>query len=136
MAMRVFLIGVLGAWLLPVSAFAQLLSDTPRCVTVKNATDIELIGHVETLLYTAPDGTMTQHDVNLGLKPGEEKPVCSTGPFFDGYRLRVVARTTVPQYSCLVETGKTVTISSTYDDEDQRVITMDCLREGARPPAP
>lgn len=119
------------------AAQAQLISPQPLCLTVQNDTDIDMIAHVETVLYTAPDGTMTQHDVNLGLAPGKARETCSTGPFFEGFRLRVVARTTVPQYSCLSGMGRTVVISSTRDDEGQRVITMDCLREGrVRPVAP
>lgn len=118
-------------FLIAPSARAQLLSETPLCVKLINATGNEALGHVETAEYYDADGNLSWHRSAFRIAKDAEQDVCSTGPFFDGYRLRVVVKTLIPLYSCLTEMNKTITISYQMPPSGIRELVMDCPSEKA-----
>lgn len=110
-------------------ATAQLISPEPLCVQLVNTTNGEVLGHVETTEYHDPEGNLSWHRSNFRLEANGEQEVCSTGPFFEGYRLRVVVKTIMPLYSCLTEMNRVIHIERRMSDIGINELVMDCPSE-------
>ena len=134
MKMRFFLLLALIA-LVPFAAHAQVFSDKPLCLTLANKAGNEVTGHIETDQFRDPSGKLSWHRSNFRLADKEERQVCSTGPFFEGYKLRVVVKTVIPLYSCKTEMNRTVTITRGTDEYGLNTYFMDCPNEKAAPTA-
>lgn len=110
-------------------ANAQIISPEPLCLVLKNATSDEVLGHVETAEFYDDAGKLSWHKSNFRLRSTEDQTICSTGPFFDGYQLRVVVKTLIPLYSCLTEMNKTITIQRRKNPLGIQELVMDCPPE-------
>lgn len=110
-------------------ARAQVFSDAPLCLKIHNTIDHEVLGHIETAEYYDDAGKLSWHRSNFRIKEDETKEVCSTGPFFDGYKLRIVIKTLMPLYSCKTEMNRTVTLSNQTDENGITLPVADCPSE-------
>ena len=110
-------------------AQAQVFSDQPLCLVVYNSTDREVVGHVETDAFYDVTGKLSWHRQNFRLDVQKEERVCSTGPFFKGYKLRVVIKTIMPLYSCKTDMNRKITISRKIDETGFNTYVMDCPSE-------
>lgn len=115
--------------ILTLPAHAQLLSEEPLCLKIVNAVGNEVLGHIETAEYYDENGSLSWHKSNFRLAIDAEQDVCSTGPFFDGYKLRVVVKTLIPLYSCLTEMNHTITITRQENAQGIKELVMDCPSE-------
>ena len=71
------------------------------CFKLRNTAPYGVIGDVATARMPRPeDGQEVTHTANFRLKEGEEIPMCTTGPFFPGQKLRITLRTLVPIFEC------------------------------------
>jgi hypothetical protein len=111
------------------AARAQVFSDQPLCLVVYNSTDREVVGHVETDAFYDVTGKLSWHRQNFRLDVQKEERVCSTGPFFKGYKLRVVIKTIMPLYSCKTDMNRKITISRKIDETGFNTYVMDCPSE-------
>ena len=111
------------------AASAQVFSEEPLCVNLANMTGDEVLGHIETDEYYDESGKLSWHRSNFRLQADETRQVCSTGPFFDGYTLRIVLKTIVPLYSCLTEMNRDVAIRTFTDAQGTRTLSADCPSE-------
>ena len=93
------------------SVQAQLLSPYPYCFTITNKANWTVYGDVESKPYTSPNGTLTHHRSNFRLESGDKTRVCTSGPFYDGYRMRFVLRTLIPIFECYTLANRDVTIT-------------------------
>lgn len=110
-------------------AQAQVFSDHPLCLTIYNGTDREVVGHVETDAFYDVTGKLSWHRQNFRLDVQKEERVCSTGPFFKGFKLRVVIKTIMPLYSCKTDMNRKITISRKIDETGFNTYVMDCPSE-------
>ena len=108
---------------------AQVFSDTPLCITLKNNAGHEVLGHIETDAFYDSNGKMSWHRSNFKLQPDAEQQACSTGPFFEGYQLRVVLKSLMPLYSCKTEMNRIITITRGKDENGIDGVTADCPSE-------
>jgi hypothetical protein len=122
--------------LLATPAQAQIFSDTPMCLTLYNSLDYEVLGHIETAEFHDEAGKLSWHRSNFRLAPEEQKKVCATGPFFDGYKLRIVLKTIMPLYTCLSDMDRIVTISKKTDENGIVMPVADCPEEKPKSQAP
>ena len=95
---------ICGAALLIVScltipATAGDVTPFQECATLRNAADQEVMGVIKTESFKYK-GQMVRHEKNFDLKDGETAEVCSTGPFFPGYKVELTIRTIMPLFSC------------------------------------
>lgn len=127
--MRLFIISVLVIAFLNTPAQAQLISEQPLCVTLYNNSENEILGHIETASYTDLENNISQHISGFKIAPMQRQDFCSTGPFFEGYKLRLVLKTSMPLYSCLIETGREITMSSERDETSGWILSADCPPE-------
>lgn len=109
-------------------AFAQtLLSDSPRCFTIINASGYKAFGSVATAMAVDAAGNSNYHTDNFQLPDGERKEVCATGPFYSNYSLEVRLRSLFPVWSCYVPTnGQELRILSRTDEDGDASMYMDC----------
>jgi hypothetical protein len=110
-------------------AQAQVFSDTPLCLILNNTTGAEVLGHIETAEHRDANGKLSWHRSNFRLAAGTEQEVCATGPFFDGYKLRLVLKTLIPLYSCKTEMNRTVNIMRVRDSNGIENLVADCPSE-------
>lgn len=82
------------------AAQAQQTTENPYCFKVKNTAEWTILGDVSTDYFTAPDGQRGRHRANFRLGPGEEKEMCSYGPFYPDFKQDLTLRTIVPIFSC------------------------------------
>lgn len=88
------------------AAQAQQTTETPYCFKVKNTAEWTILGDVSTDYFTAPDGQRGRHRANFRLGPGEEKEMCSYGPFYPDFKQDLTLRTIVPIFSCRTRVDK------------------------------
>lgn len=122
----IFLFGLFLCLSLPVSA--QLLSPTPRCITLINQSGYSALGSVSTARFVAPDGTSSYHRQNFRLRAGDQNQFCATGPFYPNYGLEVELRSLIPLWTCRVSAnGQAIRILSRQDKgEDTVRLYMEC----------
>lgn len=82
------------------SARAQEIGDSPVCFKLRNTADWTIRGDVSTDYFIAPNGQRGRHRANFSLGPGEDREVCTTGPFYPGRRQDLTLRTIIPVFSC------------------------------------
>lgn len=71
--------------------------DRPACFIVKNDDTQQVFGNIE----TAPiPGQFSGHRRNFRLDVGESVEVCTKGPLYPGYRLRVELNALIPIFEC------------------------------------
>ncbi len=87
------------------SALAQqerkLVLDEPYCFNIVNEAPYAVRGSVATDYYEHEDGAKARHRSNFRLEPNAFQQVCSTGPFFEGWRLEIILRSLVPLDRCM-----------------------------------
>jgi hypothetical protein len=110
----------------PVSA--QILSPTPRCVTLVNQSGYTALGSVSTARFVAPDGTSSYHRENFRLNDTAQNQFCATGPFYADYGLEIQLRSLIPLWTCIAPAnGQVIRILSRQDKGDDAVqLYMDC----------
>lgn len=82
------------------SARAQEVVETPICFKVRNTAEWTILGDIVTDYFTAPNGQRGRHRANFRLGPGEEREICTRGPFYPGRKQDLTLRTIVPIFSC------------------------------------
>ena len=125
----IHLILLLLIFLCAAPAQAQTFTDTPLCLTLDNKTGDAVLGHIETAEYRDDHGKQSWHRHNFRIPKEESQEVCSTGPFFDDQKLRVVVKTIMPLYTCLTSMGGTVTITREPNQYGFKMLMMDCPEE-------
>ena len=80
-------------------AMAGDVTPCQECATLRNAANQEVMGVIKTESFKYK-GQMVRHEKNFDLKDGETAEVCSTGPFFPGYKVELTIRTIMPLFSC------------------------------------
>ena len=126
--MKIFLLLVLLI-IFPVTAQAMdLISPTPQCATIKNTSDITMIGSLRTEYGTAKDGSKQRHEQNFRLPPGESTEACSTGPFYKGYQVELILKTLIPVFNCKTRLAGTILLRADKDPKtDKHKIYAVCI---------
>lgn len=111
-------------------AYAQnedvLLSDSPLCSTIENDNEYSVYGTIASKYYTLPNGEQTRHYENFKLGPSTQLEFCSTGPFYEGYRVQLSLRTLIPVFECHTQLGKPIKIIMEKNDEGDTVTYATC----------
>ena len=111
-------------------AYAQnedvLLSDKPLCSTIENPNEYTVYGTIASEYYTLPSGEKTRHWENFKLGPSSQVEFCSTGPFFEGYRVQLMLRTLIPVFDCKTQLGKPIRIIMEKNEDGDTVTYATC----------
>jgi hypothetical protein len=127
--MKILLLLLITLW--PTVVLAQNITSAPQCLTLINKTASEVLGHIETDSFTDEKGKLSWHRQNFKLAVSDSQEFCSTGPFFNGPRLRLVVKSLFPLYSCLAPMGGTVDVITQPNALRDQEIVMTCPSEKA-----
>ncbi len=89
----------LGMICLNLSAVAADVTPFKECATIRNAANQQVTGVIKTDAFKFR-GQIRRHEKNFILQDGETVEVCSTGPFYPGYKVELTIRTIMPLFTC------------------------------------
>lgn len=81
------------------SAYAGDITPFKECGTLINSAGQQVMGVIRTETFKYK-GQLARHERNFDLQDGESVEVCSTGPFYNGYKVELTIRTIMPLYTC------------------------------------
>lgn len=110
----------------PLSGWAADVTPFKECATIINAADQQVMGVIKTEAFIF-QGKVRRHEKNFNLQDGETVSVCSTGPFFPGYKVELTIRTIMPLFTCHTRLSGNIYLRSKWDDENGvRILYADC----------
>jgi hypothetical protein len=80
-------------------AYAGDVTPFKECATIRNAANQQITGVIKTDSFKFK-GQIRRHEKNFVLQDGETVEVCSTGPFYPGYKVELTLRTIMPLFNC------------------------------------
>jgi len=78
-----------------------------ECATIRNSANQQVMGVIKTDAYKFK-GEIRRHEKNFNLQDGETVEVCSTGPFYPGYKVELTIRTIMPLFTCKTRLSGTI----------------------------
>ncbi|MCB1551684.1 MAG: hypothetical protein KDJ26_06770, partial [Alphaproteobacteria bacterium] len=71
---------------------AQARDITPfnECATLRNMSDQSIMGVVRTAPFKTTTGNIQRHEAAFRLEADETVEICSTGPFYEGYKVELI----------------------------------------------
>ena len=111
---------------LPRLAQAGDVTPFKECATLVNSAGQIVMGVVKTESFKFK-GQIIRHEKNFSLEDGETVEVCSTGPFFQGYKVELTIRTIMPLFTCQTRLSGNIYLRKKWDDENGvYVLYADC----------
>lgn len=120
--------------LLAVPAHAQVpsrepageITARPMCGKLVNRSEQTIMGTIATKSQRLPSGDMAAHRENFKLLSGEERELCTTGPFFEGRRLELTLRTLIPLFSCYTKIDRSIYLDAKPDETGFKKLSATC----------
>lgn len=97
------------------SADAGEVSPFKECATLRNAAEQEVMGVIRTNYYKFK-GQVDRHEGHFDLQDGEHVEICSTGPFFDDYKVELTIKTIMPLFTCKTRLSGEIVIRKKEQD--------------------
>ncbi len=91
---------VSGILCAPYLANAGEITPFRECATLRNMSDQSMMGVIRTAPFKTTTGSVQRHEGAFRLEPDETAEVCSTGPFYEGYKVELIIRTIIPLFTC------------------------------------
>jgi hypothetical protein len=111
---------------LPHAGWAADVTPFKECATLVNSANQQVMGVIKTESYMFK-GQVLRHEKNFNLQDGETVAVCSTGPFFPGYKVELTIRTIMPLFNCQTRLSGNIYLRSKWDDENGvQILYADC----------
>lgn len=107
-------------------AKANEVTPFQECATLRNMTDQTIMGVVRTAPFKVKGGMMQRHEAPFRLEESETAEICSTGPFYDGYKVELIIRTIIPLYSCQTRLSGDIMLRKTETGEGYTKLYADC----------
>lgn len=106
--------------------YEPLYSEEQHCGKIINTTNYTIFGMVSTNYYLDQDNEKSRYTVNFRLAAGEEWPVCTTGPFYEGYKVDLQIKTLVPVFDCRTAVTGDILVKSIMEDDVTKTFA-ECL---------
>lgn len=87
-------------------------SETPVCSDLVNKSGHTVFGEIQTHRVQKSDGEIIYYSSNFRLAKDEATKICSSGPFFEGQRIRLKLRSLVPLFECKTRLGDVIAINA------------------------
>lgn len=111
---------------LPVTGRAADVTPFQECGTLVNAADQQVMGVIKTESFMFR-GKILRHEKNFSLQNGETVEVCSTGPFYPGYKVELTIRTIMPLFTCQTRLSGNIYLRKKWDDKNGvSILYADC----------
>jgi hypothetical protein len=98
----------------------------PMCGKLVNRSEQTIMGTIATKSQRLSSGDMVAHQENFKLLSGEERELCTTGPFFEGRRLELTLRTLIPLFSCYTKIDRTIYLDAKPDETGFKKLSATC----------
>lgn len=108
----------------PLTAWAGDVTPFKECATLRNAANQQVMGVIKTESFIYR-GQEVRHEKNFDLQDGESVEVCSTGPFFPGYKVELTIRTIMPLFTCNTRLSGEIVLRSKEQD-GMTLLYADC----------
>lgn len=110
----------------PRSGWAGDVTPFKECGTLVNSANQQVMGVIKTESFKF-QGKIIRHEKNFSLQDGETVEVCSTGPFFPGYKVELTIRTIMPLFTCQTRLSGNIYLRKKWDDENGvYILYADC----------
>jgi len=106
------------------SAFAGEVAPFKECATLRNAANQEVLGVIKTDWYKYK-GQLARHEGLFDLQDGETVNICSTGPFYPGYKVEFTIKTIMPLFTCKTRLSGEIVIRRKEQD-GYNLLYADC----------
>jgi hypothetical protein len=111
---------------MPSREAAGEITTQPICGKLVNRSEQTIMGTIATKSQKLPSGDMAAHQENFKLLSGEERELCTTGPFFEGRRLELTLRTLIPLFSCYTKIDRTIYLDAKPDETGFKKLSATC----------
>jgi len=95
-----------------------------ECATLRNAANQQVMGVIKTDAFKYK-GQIVRHESTFDLQDGETVEICSTGPFFPGYKVELTIKTIMPLFTCQTRLSGEIVLRRTEQD-GFNVLYADC----------
>ena len=99
----------------------------PYCFNLVNQASYTVTGNIATNYFTRPDGIRARHRSNFRIEAKDRAEFCTSGPFYDGYKVELTLRTLVPVFSCKTAVTGDVWIYGRQQADGSYKTTASCL---------
>ncbi|MFA7276352.1 MAG: hypothetical protein WC043_06075 [Pseudobdellovibrionaceae bacterium] len=96
-----------------------------ECATLRNAAPQIIMGVIRTAPFKFK-GKIERHEANFSLNEGESVEICSTGPFYEGYKVDLTIRTLIPLFSCKTRLSGEIVLRRKEDENGNKLLYADC----------
>lgn len=121
-----FLLGFLTLSFFGAPALAGEVTPFKECATIRNMADQLVTGVVRTASFKATNGLVRNHEGNFRLEDGETVEICSSGPFYPGYKVEFVIRTIMPLFTCQTRLSGEIIIRRKTNEDGIKILYADC----------
>ena len=114
-------------FLITMSAPTMAADVTPfrECANLINSANQQVLGVVRTDKFKYR-GQIIRHEKTFNLQDGESVVVCSTGPFYPGYKVELTIRTIMPLFSCKTRLSGDIMLRSRKEKSGITTLYADC----------
>lgn len=121
-----FLTFILALLLAPSAAFAGEVTPFKECASIRNDAGHTVMGVMRTAGFKSTKGQVQFHEGPFVLEDGENVVVCSTGPFYPGYKVELTLRTIMPLFTCQTRLSGEIVIRKRKDKDGITELYADC----------
>lgn len=117
------------------AAHAQEVTKQPLCFELENKAGFRIYTSVESSQVANDTDSASYHRTNIYMKDKEVRQICSRGPFFPGYSLKVSVRTVFPVFQCYFPAQGRMTITAARDADNEMIYSANCqniIKQGVR----
>ena len=108
------------------SAHAAEVTPFKECASIRNDVGYTVMGVVRTAGFRTPNGQVQFHEGPFVLEDGENVVVCSTGPFYPGYKVELTLRTIMPIFTCETRLSGDIAIRKRETEDGITELYADC----------
>jgi hypothetical protein len=123
--MKLLLLTILLCILPLATSFAGEVTPFRECATLRNAANQEVLGVIKTEEFKYK-GQLVRHEGTFDLQDGETVNICSTGPFFPGYKVELTIKTIMPLFSCLTRLSGEIVLRRKEGEDGVNLLYADC----------
>ena len=128
MKLGIFLLGTLIALaaLTGHTGWAGEVTPFQECATLRNMSDQSIMGVVRTAPFKTTTGDPKRHEATFRLEADETAQICSTGPFYEGYKVELMIRTIIPLFTCKTRLSGDIMLRKKQNDDGTTKLYADC----------
>ncbi|MDD3020870.1 MAG: hypothetical protein PHX61_07830 [Alphaproteobacteria bacterium] len=110
----------------PPVAKAGEITPFEECATLRNMSDQTIMGVIRTAPFKITNGGIQRHEGTFRLEPDETAQICSTGPFYEGYKVELVIRTIMPLFTCKTRLSGNIYLRKTENKNGITKLYAEC----------